>query len=63
MATERTTNLPPILASMLAALTLALSPTPAAAVLPAEVDGKPLPSLAPMLAKTVPGVVNVSTVT
>lgn len=35
----------------------------ALAVLPAAVDGEPLPSLAPMLAETVPGVVNVSTIT
>lgn len=31
------------------------------ASLPAEVDGKPLPTLAPMLEKTTPGVVNIAT--
>jgi Do/DeqQ family serine protease len=63
METKRLTNLPPILAIMLGTLWLALQPAPAAAVLPAEVGGKPLPSLAPMLSQAVPGVVNVSTVT
>lgn len=48
----------------LLAIWLALTAPLATAVLPAVVDdGEPLPSLAPMLAKTVPGVVNVSTVT
>jgi Do/DeqQ family serine protease len=41
-------------------LTLAAPALPSA--LPAQVDGEPLPSLAPMLARIVPGVVNVSTV-
>ncbi|MBK1704107.1 DegQ family serine endoprotease [Halochromatium glycolicum] len=44
------------------AIAAAQIPTPGLAALPAEVDGEPLPSLAPMLEKTVPGVVNVSTV-
>jgi hypothetical protein len=45
------------------ALPLALSApaAPAAAQLPAEVDGQPVPSLAPMLKRTAPGVVNIST--
>jgi serine protease DegQ len=34
---------------------------PAAAVLPAEVDGQPLPSLAPVLEKVTPSVVNIYT--
>jgi Do/DeqQ family serine protease len=34
---------------------------PALAGLPPEVNGKPLPSLAPMLQKVIPGVVNIST--
>lgn len=34
---------------------------PAAAQLPAEVDGQSLPSLAPMLERTIPGVVNIAT--
>ena len=34
---------------------------PAAAQLPAAVDGEPLPSLAPMLERTIPGVVNIAT--
>jgi Do/DeqQ family serine protease len=38
-------------------------PPPAHAGLPPQVDGKPLPSLAPMLDRVMPGVVNVSTVT
>ena len=31
------------------------------AALPAELNGHPLPSLAPMLEKTIPGVVNIAT--
>jgi Do/DeqQ family serine protease len=45
---------------------LALLPAlsgPAAAALPATVDGEPLPSLAPMLERVTPAVVNISTVT
>ena len=63
MYTERSNNLLSLAAAVVAALWLSLHPTPATAALPAKVDGEPLPSLAPMLAKTVPGVVNVSTVT
>jgi Do/DeqQ family serine protease len=40
-------------------LTLAAAPVPAA--LPAEVDGQPLPTLAPMLERVTPAVVNIST--
>jgi serine protease DegQ len=47
-----------ILLLMLSSL---LVSTPALAHLPAAVDGEPLPSLAPMLERTVPAVVNVST--
>jgi Do/DeqQ family serine protease len=43
-------------------LTLTLSMTAAIAALPAEMDGEPLPSLAPMLEKVTPAVVNISTV-
>ncbi len=52
-----------LLSTALLATWLALTTPLALAVLPAAVDGEPLPSLAPMLAETVPGVVNVSTVT
>ncbi|SEW06548.1 Do family serine endopeptidase [Luteibacter sp. 329MFSha] len=44
------------------ALALAAA-TPAFASLPAAVDGQPVPSLAPMLAKVTPAVVNISTKT
>jgi Do/DeqQ family serine protease len=47
----------------LSACSVAITSLPALALLPNAVDGEPLPSLAPMLAKTVPGVVNVSTIT
>ncbi|NEX18263.1 MAG: serine endoprotease DegQ [Halochromatium sp.] len=47
----------------LSACSLTNANMPAWALLPAAVDGEPLPSLAPMLAETVPGVVNVSTIT
>lgn len=40
---------------------LLLLPPPALAQLPAEVEGEPLPSLAPMLERTLPGVVNIAT--
>lgn len=44
--------------------TLALSlASPAFAALPPSVDGQPMPSLAPMLAKVTPAVVNISTKT
>ncbi|MBK1617966.1 serine endoprotease DegQ [Lamprobacter modestohalophilus] len=51
------------LSTALLAAWLALTTPLALAGLPAAVDGEPLPSLAPMLAETVPGVVNVSTIT
>ncbi|WP_373054394.1 trypsin-like peptidase domain-containing protein, partial [Thioalkalivibrio sp.] len=38
-----------------------LEAAPATAQLPAAVDGQPLPSLAPMLERTIPGVVNIAT--
>lgn len=41
----------------------ALLPMASRATLPAIVDGKPLPSLSPMLEQTMPAVVNISTVT
>jgi len=44
----------------LAILLLALA-TPLAAALPAAVDGKPLPTLAPMLERATPAVVNIAT--
>jgi Do/DeqQ family serine protease len=42
------------------ALASALTSTPAATALPASVDGQPLPTLAPMLAKATPAVVNIA---
>ena len=48
---------------LLPVLLLILSSAAWPSALPAEVDGQPLPTLAPMLARVVPGVVNVSTVT
>ncbi len=50
--------------SLGAALILAMCalPAPASAVLPAAIDGRPLPSLAPMLERVTPTVVNISTV-
>ncbi len=48
--------------SLLLALALQLFASyPAGAALPASVDGQPLPSLAPMLERTTPGVVNIAT--
>ncbi|MGD8207976.1 MAG: serine endoprotease DegQ, partial [Thiohalocapsa sp.] len=50
--------------ALLTALILGVSAGRAGvAALPAQVDGEPLPSLAPMLERTVPGVVNISTIT
>ncbi|MEM1080975.1 MAG: Do family serine endopeptidase [Pseudomonadota bacterium] len=48
---------------MVAALGLLLSSMTASAALPAEVDGQPLPSLAPLLERVTPAVVNVHTAT
>lgn len=42
------------------ALLLAAAPLPASAALPLAVDGQPLPSLAPMLERVTPAVVNIS---
>ncbi|WP_082674690.1 DegQ family serine endoprotease [Thiohalocapsa sp. ML1] len=49
-------------AALLAVAALPWLP-PATAALPAAVDGEPLPSLAPMLERAMPGVVNIATVT
>ena len=46
----------PLIAAWLLAFTVA-----ARAALPAVVDGQPLPSLAPMLERTTPSVVNIAT--
>lgn len=48
--------------TLLATLAMALA-TPAFASIPPAVDGQPVPSLAPMLAKVTPAVVNISTKT
>ena len=50
----------PIAAAAAAALTLAFA-APLHAQLPATVDGAPVPSLAPMVKKTAPAVVNIAT--
>ncbi len=47
---------------LLTSLVLIVGTLPAYAALPAAVDGEPLPSLAPMLEKVTPAVVNISTV-
>ncbi len=54
----RLNTLPGLLAI---AVTLFLLAQPAHALLPAAVDGEPLPSLAPMLDRVLPAVVNIST--
>lgn len=46
---------------IIAFITIFLWAHPAMASLPTEVNGKPLPTLAPMLEKTMPGVVNIAT--
>jgi len=52
------------LGAALAALFVALAPLPGqAASLPAAIDGQPMPSLAPMLTRVTPAVVNISTTT
>jgi Do/DeqQ family serine protease len=48
------------LAALAAVVTLAVA-TPLGAQIPAEVDGTPLPSLAPMVKRTAPAVVNIAT--
>jgi len=52
----------PLMKILLTALAL-LALVPARAALPASVDGEPLPSLAPILERTTPAVVNISTQT
>jgi Do/DeqQ family serine protease len=49
-------------AGLMLALLLILGTAPGLAALPASVDGRPLPSLAPMLEDVTPAVVNISTV-
>ncbi|TPG48454.1 DegQ family serine endoprotease [Rhodanobacter glycinis] len=50
------------LAGLLVSITVGAAPASAiAATLPAAVDGQPMPSLAPMLARVTPAVVNIST--
>ncbi len=46
---------------LLIAITLSLSTITAQATLPTELDGTPMPSLAPMLEQSMPAVVNIST--
>lgn len=46
---------------LLLAITLSLSTMTAQATLPTELDGTPMPSLAPMLEQSMPAVVNIST--
>ena len=56
----------PRLTGLLAAAVLALGLLPCtsrAATLPAAIDGQPMPSLAPMLTRVTPAVVNISTTT
>ncbi|MGB3749618.1 MAG: Do family serine endopeptidase [Rhodanobacter sp.] len=57
---------PSWLAGLLAALVIAVGTLPSgarAATLPAAVDGQPMPSLAPMLTRVTPAVVNISSTT
>jgi Do/DeqQ family serine protease len=54
---------PTALSLIWACFLLALTPARLAAALPASVAGQQLPSLAPMLERVMPGVVNISTVT
>jgi Do/DeqQ family serine protease len=51
------------LTGLLAALLVAVVPRPGQAALPPAVDGQPMPSLAPMLERVTPAVVNISTTT
>ncbi len=57
----RRLQMTPGLPWLLLLLFLILQIAPAQAQLPAAVDGQPLPTLAPMLERTVPAVVNIST--
>ncbi len=62
----RPSRLLPRLTGLLAAAVLALGLLPGtgrAATLPAAIDGQPMPSLAPMLTRVTPAVVNISTTT
>jgi serine protease DegQ len=54
---------PAALAAALLAVFLALAATPVSAALPPAVDGEPLPSLAPVLDRVTPSVVNIYTQT
>lgn len=59
MTLRSSRRLSPLFATLLATLVVAL-PDPAPAALPvADADGKPLPSLAPMLERVTPAVVNI----
>lgn len=49
-----------LIASLILGAGIALTSLPAAAALPVSVDGQQLPTLAPMLEKTTPAVVNIS---
>ncbi|WP_426701013.1 DegQ family serine endoprotease [Rhodanobacter sp. Col0626] len=63
---QRHSRFPRWLASGLTAAAIAIGTLPAggrAATLPAAVDGQPMPSLAPMLARVTPAVVNISSKT
>ncbi len=63
---SRHPRLPPRLTGLLAAAVLAFGLLPSggrAATLPAAIDGQPMPSLAPMLARVTPTVVNISSTT
>ena len=52
----------PLLSAAMLALGLAIAvPLPAGSALPATVDGQPLPTLAPMLERATPAVVNIGT--
>ena len=62
----RSFHLPSWLTGLLAAAVLAVSLLPGsarAATLPAAIDGQPMPSLAPMLTRVTPTVVNISSTT
>ncbi|UDG74179.1 trypsin-like peptidase domain-containing protein [Achromobacter sp. 77] len=59
-ALRRARRLPAFLATGCCALLLAAPLPPARAALPLAVDGQPLPSLAPMLERVTPAVVNIS---
>ena len=59
-------SVPSWLTGLLAALVIAFGTLPGAgraATLPAAIDGQPMPSLAPMLTRVTPAVVNISSTT